>query len=100
MTWYNILILCSVPTIFSLVWQTVFSFFGDYGKKRKSLEKGVQALLRNELLTDYKRHIKNGEITMMEKENFANMYASYHNLGKNGVMTEYYEQVMALPIKQ
>lgn len=98
MTWYDVLILCSVPTIFSILWQFVFSKIGDTGKRKKSLEKGVQALLRDRLMSEYKYHISKGEISMADRDNYSNMYECYHALYENGVMTDYYKQVMSLPV--
>jgi hypothetical protein len=74
-------------------------------KKLKETEKrndaiclGVQALLRDRLLESYhKYHDEKGYAPIFAKDNFENMYQQYHNLGKNGVMDEKYNEFMSLP---
>lgn len=66
-----------------------------YGRYRsgKALKRGVQALLRYDMLTVYKVFSRRG-CTINEKQTFSNMYECYHALGKNGVMTAVYNKVM------
>lgn len=58
----------------------------------------IQAILRNML---YELHdkwfVKKGYVPIPVKENFANMYERYHNLGANGVMDKIREEFMAAP---
>lgn len=62
-----------------------------------ALKKGVQALLRAEMISKYNKYIKLGYAPIYEKENFHNVYTQYHSLGENGVMDKIYESFMALP---
>lgn len=86
----------------------VFFTAGGYVIKRfKAIEKkneavclGVQALLRNELLTAYNKYTEKGYAPIFAKENFENMWTQYHNLGVNGVMDEVREKFMKLPDKE
>ena len=68
-----------------------------YGRYRsdRALRRGVQAILRYDMLTVYNAFRKRG-CTVSEKQSFANMYECYHALGKNGVMTSIYNKVMAM----
>lgn len=61
----------------------------------QSLRKGVQAMLRNSMIKSYE-HFKEHGCTVQDKADFENMYYCYHNLGKNGVMTEIYHEVMKM----
>ena len=68
--------------------------YGRYCRER-ALRRGVQAILRYDMLTVYNVFRKRG-CTVSEKQSFANMYECYHALGKNGVMTSIYNKVMAM----
>lgn len=63
------------------------------------LKKGVQALLRDKLYYLNDKGIKEGSVTVAEKNNFENIWNSYHNLGANGVMDSIHKDYMELPIK-
>lgn len=60
----------------------------------------LQALLRRELRVGYKFYVKQGWISVEEKEDYHNLYERYHNLGKNGVMDKNHEIVMNLPTEK
>lgn len=69
-------------------------------KEDQSLKAGVQALLMVNLETKHDSMVKKGYATYREKELYEKQYNAYHNLGKNGVMTTAYEEVMALPLNK
>ena len=69
-------------------------------KKQESMRRGLQALLRSKLYDLYDKCIEQGFTTEREFSNFENMYEQYHNLGKNGVMDRYWEDMQKLPIKK
>lgn len=64
---------------------------------QEALERGVQALLRDRLVSRYDEYIKCGYAPIHVKENFENMYQQYHALGANGVMDSIREEFNALP---
>ena len=68
-------------------------------KKSKAIENGVQALLRNELIKNFREYKIKGEITLLDKENMEHMFTEYFNLGGNGMMEEVHEEFLARPIK-
>ena len=68
-------------------------------KKRKALENGVQALLRNELIKNFREYKLKGEATLLDKENMEHMFREYFNLGGNGMMEEVHDEFLAIPIK-
>ena len=78
---------------------TVITTFCAYawGRYRsdQSLRKGVQAMLRDSMIKSY-GHFKEHGCTVQDKADFENMYCCYHNLGRNGVMTEIYHEVMKM----
>lgn len=70
------------------------------GKRTEALQLGVQAILRDRLIHDYNRYNELGFAPIYAKENFENMWQSYHNLGNNGVMDELHETFMNLPTER
>lgn len=71
----------------------------EQDKKNKAIEKGVQALLRNELIRRYREYESKGEITILDKENIEHMFEEYKNLGGNGTVAKMYSELLELPIK-
>lgn len=68
-------------------------------RKNQAIENGVQALLRNELIKNYREYKIKGEITLLDKENMEHMFTEYFNLGGNGTMKEVHKEFLEIPIK-
>ena len=60
---------------------------------------GLVALLHDRVYNCCQRHLKAGEISIMDKKNLDHVYEAYHDLGGNGTCQDLYEQVCALKIK-
>lgn len=71
----------------------------DAASRQEALEKGVQALLRNRLIYIHDKYCPMGDIPLYIKDDFDNLYQQYHNLGQNGVMDAFHEEVMNLPTR-
>lgn len=71
----------------------------EQDKKNKAIENGVQALLRNELIKNYREYKVKGEITLLDKENMEHMFTEYFNLGGNGMMEDVHKEFLEIPIK-
>ena len=97
MTLYQILCLIGVPGIFT----SVTAYFVSVVKKnqvdQEAVKKGVQALLRAQMIRDYNEYSTKGYAPIYAKENFENIYKNYHTLGGNGVMQELYANFIELP---
>lgn len=63
------------------------------------LRKGLQSSLRNSILNLYYKCMSRGTITMFEKQNLMEMYASYVGLKGDQFITSCYEACCSLPIK-
>lgn len=63
-----------------------------------ALMKGLQALLRDRLLTGYRHYFDKGWAEYDDRENLENLYKQYHALGENGIMDGYRAKFLALPI--
>ena len=108
MTIGEVLTLIGVPAIISgFVVAIGIALYNKWKNKRDNtreervlLRLGVQALLRNELLSQYEFYMKQKWISIDNKANYDNMYKRYHSLGQNGVMGHCYEEIMELPTEK
>lgn len=88
--------LISALTIFVVSW--VVKKIKAKGGIDTILRKAMQAILRQKLLEMHDKYYnRQGWIPEEYKASYDNMYTYYHILGKNGVMDQYYEEVMSLP---
>ena len=79
-------------TFVGVTYKKIKKRFAEQDKKSKAMENGVQALLRNELIKNFREHKINGEITLLDKENMQHMFEEYFNLGGNGMMHDIYKE--------
>lgn len=66
-------------------------------KQQKAMMAGIQAILRNNLLTGYKHYFAKGWADYDDRQNMENMWEQYHALGANGVMDGYRSKFLTLP---
>ena len=66
--------------------------------RQTALENGMQAILRDSILTSYYHYHEKGKITLHGLENVEAMYASYHDLGGNGTMTHLVEVLREMEV--
>lgn len=69
-------------------------------RKLHALEKGLQALLRSQLYSEYRMWAERGYVPMYARDNFDNLWAQYEALGKNNVMNDIYKRFRELPIEE
>jgi hypothetical protein len=90
MTFYQILTLIGVEGLFSAiiiwVWRQV-----------TGVRKGVQALLRAQMINDYNKWVEKGYAPIYARQNFENCWKNYHDLGVNGVMDDLHNKFLELP---
>lgn len=65
--------------------------------KQSAIEKGVQALLRSNIITLYNKYIDKGHMPIYERENLEHSYIEYKALGGNGVIENLKEKLDNLP---
>ena len=73
-------------------------------KKKADEENGLvksalRALLRSELMRTHHQAVRDGHASTLDKEVMERTYQSYHSLGGNGIATNLYEEMMALPTR-
>ena len=112
MEWYQILMLIGIPSIISGLVALVINRgmkardekqeeirkqTETMEKQNKALMAGVQAILRDRLLSGYKHYASKGWADYDDRQNLENMWEQYHSLGANGVMDVYRAKFLALP---
>ena len=96
--WVEVL-LTGISSFVVLTYKKIKDRFKKQDEKREAIEKGVQALLRNELIQRFREYKLAGEMTLLDKENMDHMFTEYFNLGGNGMMQEVYLEFKEIPIK-
>lgn len=67
--------------------------------KIKALERGVQALLRAQMITYYQQYKDTG-CTLYIRQSFENCWEQYEKLGKNGMMQDIHKKFMDIKITE
>lgn len=105
----ELLALFGLPSLMSMFFQWIFSRISKKKKKEieenecareevRILKKGVTSLLRDKLRKNYMFYKSRGYAEVFDKENFHEMYLSYHGLGGNGMIDKMYAEVMNMPV--
>ena len=123
MSVYQWLCLLAVPNLFFLFWSTIINrrqkkkdeaivarraeieqqqeLIKQQNEQLEAQNKatmlGVQALLRDRLISGYKQFEAQGWADIDERSNLENVYVQYHNLGQNGVMDDLRNKFLQLP---
>lgn len=69
-------------------------------KDRDANSKGTMLLLRVQLIEYHDKYTNLGSIPSYAYENFCEMYAAYHELGGNGMITKMKEEIDELHLKK
>lgn len=100
----SILGMIGVPSLGVIVGWLAKNIKADkQARKREmdALKKGVQAILRNQMITNYNKwHEDKGYAPIWVKENFENLWLQYEALGENGVMKGLHDRFMKLPTER
>lgn len=66
--------------------------------RQEALEKGVQAMLRTQMINDYNKWcVEKNFAPIWVKDNFENVWKQYEALWENGVMDGIHDEFMLLP---
>jgi hypothetical protein len=71
--------------------------FNDIDEDLSVMKKAQQKDIRRSLRQDGKMFKERGWASDQEKEEFDELYWSYHNLGKNGVVDQLHKEILELP---
>lgn len=97
MTLYQILCLCGFTSLGSAVMGALIAKVHSTRNENKALKKGLQALLRAQMVNDYNKWSAKGYAPIYARDNFENCWTQYEALGENGVMTDIHNKFLALP---
>lgn len=97
MTTYQILSLLGCSSLVSALIGALVTRLVDFKKENDALKKGIQALLRAQMINDYNKWCAKSYAPIYARENFENCWKQYEALGENGVMNDIRNKFMALP---
>ena len=66
-------------------------------KENELVRSALRALLRSELMRTHHQAVRVGHASTLDKEVMERTEQSYHRLGGNGIATNLYDEMMALP---
>lgn len=96
MSVYQWLCVLGIPSLAA----TLFSVVLAQIKGVKALKKGVQALLRAQMINDYNKWSDRGYAPLYARQNFENLWVQYEALGENGVIADLHEKFLNLPTEK
>lgn len=85
--------------VFPLALGYIIALLKKQKKTREANSKGTMLLLRGQLIEYHTKYMALGEIPSYAYQNFVDMYATYHELGGNGMVTKMYEEIHDLHLK-
>ena len=94
---YQWLCLLGVPSILTAITGLVLQKVKGIKADNDSVKKGIQALLRAQMIADWNKYSEKGYAPIYAKDSFENCWIQYHSLGFNGVMDGIHDKFMALP---
>lgn len=74
------------------------SYLRDSKKERRAIEKGLCAILRNDIIMIHNDATKNKQIPYTQSQNVNHMYEAYKELGGNGVIDTMMQEIGDLPV--
>lgn len=89
----EILCMLGIPTFIYGMMKLIFM-------QISGIKKGVQALLRAQMIADYNKYKEMGYAPIYAKENFENCWQQYHALGVNGVMDGLHTEFLSFPTEK
>ena len=95
----DLLLKWAVPSLCAGICGAVAGYIRKSVKKRECLARGMQCLLRLEIIRSYENYSQKGHCPVYAREALTRGYTAYHQLGGNDVATDLYDKVMELPTK-
>ena len=92
-----IIITAVISTTISATITALISSAKTSRKKTHAIQDGLQSLLRAEVIRQHEKYTERGFCPIYAKDALRRVYESYHALGGNGVITDLYKDIIALP---
>jgi len=89
---YQILCLLGIPALSV----TFVGFIIGQFRSLRALKKGLQALLRGQMINDYNKWSERGYAPLYARQNFENLWVEYEALGEDGVIEDLRNKFLAL----
>ena len=86
-----------ISTTVGVVITSVVGNFRNNKQKNAATQNGLQSLLRAEIIRQHEKYTERGFCPIYAKDALRREYESYHLLGGNGVITDLYNDLIALP---
>lgn len=96
MTVYQWLCVLGIPSLVAMLLSAVLMQI----KGVRALKKGVQALLRAQMINDYNKWSDRGFAPLYARLNFENLWVQYETLGQNGVIADLHDKFLNLPTEK
>lgn len=77
-------------------YRTVSARLKGEQERNTAIAEGVQALLRDSIVSSYNKYSERGACPIYAKESVKKVYAAYHQLGGNDVATELYQKILKM----
>lgn len=86
-----------ISTTVGVIITSVVGNFRNNKTKNAAIQNGLQSLLRAEIIRQHEKYTERGFCPIYAKDALRREYESYHLLGGNGVITDLYNDLIALP---
>lgn len=90
----------ALPVVLTALMGYIVWILKKQKKDRDANSKGTMLLLRVQLIEYHDKYTNLGSIPSYAYENFCEMYAAYHELGGNGMITKMKEEIDELHLKK
>lgn len=81
-------------------WKTVLARLKEEQVRNTAVAEGVQALLRESIVTNYNRYHNKGYCPIYAKESIKKVYKAYDDLGGNDVASGLYKELLEMPTEK
>lgn len=87
----------AATAILAALYRRISRTLTEEQKKHEAVAAGVQALLRENIVSNYNRYQEKGFCPIYAKESVRRVFSAYHDLGGNDVATGLYTKLLAMP---
>ena len=84
----------------TVAWRAVSARLKQEHEKNVAIGEGVQALLRENIVSNYNRYMDRGYCPIYAKESLKKVYKAYSDLGGNDVATGLYKDLLEMPTEK
>ena len=87
-------IFAAITALAGFGYHRVSQKFQEERERNEAIAKGVQSLLRENIVSNYNKYSDKGFCPIYAKESIKKVYEAYHNLGGNDVATSLYKKIL------